>query len=278
MTDLEVSGERMIEDAYVRSVDAYVIYIMHTASYAFAKQFCAGKVVLDLGCGSGYGAARIAEHAEKVHGVDVDGAAVAFAQQRYSRDNVSFSRIEGGRVLPFADASFDVVLSFQVIEHVWDDGGYLREAQRVLKPGGVVVVVTPDRKHRLLPGQRPWNRWHVREYSRAQLEHKVGQYFAIAASLKMGAAWDVAGVEIRRYRKTKWLTLPFTLPILPEMLRRRGLDFLHSLRTTPGKVGADKRIPVAQFGFDESAMLIGEEPPNPLNLVIVGRKVDGAEA
>lgn len=268
----------MIEAAYVRSVDAYVIYIMHIASYAFAEQFCAGKIILDLGCGSGYGAARIGEHAEKVHGVDVDEDAVAFAQQRYSRDNVSFSKIEGGRALPFADASFDVVLSFQVIEHVWDDGGYLREAQRVLKPGGVIVLVTPDRKHRLLPGQRPWNRWHVREYSRAQLEHKVGQYFDIAASLKMGAEWDVAGVEMRRYRKTKWLTLPFTLPVVPEVLRRRGLDFLHSLRSRPGKVEADKKIPVAEFGFDEGAMLISEDPPNPLNLMVVGRKVDGAGA
>jgi len=276
MTDLDVSGERMIEGAYMHSLESYVIYVMHTASYAFAKQYCAGNVVLDLGCGSGYGAARIGEEAKKVEGVDVDAEAVAFARQRYSRENVSFSRIESGKSLPFADASFDVVLSFQVIEHVWDDGTYLKEAHRVLKPGGVMVVVTPDRAHRLLPGQRPWNRWHVREYSGAQLERKMGQYFDVAASLKMGAVWDVAGVEIRRYRRTKWLTLPFTLPIVPDVLRRRGLDLLHALRTNPGKVDAKMKIPVADFGFDDSAMLIEEDPPNPLNLVIVGRKGRGA--
>lgn len=276
MTDLEVSGERMIEGAYVRSSDAYVIYIMHTAAYAFAKQFCAGKVILDLGCGSGYGTASIGEGAEKVEGVDVDGDAVAFARQRYSRDNVSFSMIEVGKGLPFDDASFDVVLSFQVIEHVRDDSGYLSEAHRVLKPGGIMVVVTPDRRHRLLPGQRPWNRWHVREYSSRQLERKMSQYFDVTASLKMGAAWDVAGVEIRRYRKTKWLTLPFTLPILPDVLRRRGLDLLHALRTKPGKVDAEMMIPTAKFGFDDTAMLIGENSPNSLNLVVVGRKERGA--
>jgi SAM-dependent methyltransferase len=275
MTDLEVSGERMIEAAYVGSLDAYVIYVMHTASYSFARQFCAGKVVLDLGCGSGYGAASIGEQAEHVVGVDVDGDAVAFAQQRYSRANVSFSRIEAGKELPFADNSFDVVLSFQVIEHVRDDGGYLKEAHRVLRPGGVVVLVTPDRQHRLMPGQRPWNRWHVREYSGAQLERKVGQHFEIVASLKMGAAWDVAGVEIRRYRKTKWLTLPFTLPVVPDAVRRLGLDLLHALRGKPGSVDAGKGIPLTEFGFDHDAMLITEDPPNSLNLVIVGRKESG---
>lgn len=272
MTDLDVSGERMIEDAYMHSLESYVIYVMHTASYAFAKQYCAGNIVLDLGCGSGYGAARIGEEAKRVEGVDVDAEAVAFAQRRYSRENVSFSQIKAGESLPFSDASFDVVLSFQVIEHVWDDGNYLKEAHRVLRPGGVMVVVTPDRALRLLPGQRPWNRWHVREYSGAQLERKVSQFFDVAASLKMGAAWDIAGVEIRRYRRTKWLTLPFTLPLVPDVLRRRGLDLLHALRTHPGKVDAKMKIPVADFGFDDKAMLIEEDPPNPLNLVIVGRK------
>jgi hypothetical protein len=141
-----------------------------------------------------------------------------------------------------------------------------------------MVVVTPDRRHRLLPGQRPWNRWHVREYSGTQLERKMSESFNVAASLKMGAAWEVAGVEIRRYRKTKWLTLPFTVPILPDVLRRRGLDLLHALRAKPGKVDAGRKIPVAEFGFDDSAMLIGEDPPNSLNLVIVGRKEGGTPA
>jgi SAM-dependent methyltransferase len=211
-----------------------------------------------------------------VVGVDVDSEAVAFAQQRYSRGNVSFFKIEGGGELPFSDASFDVVLSFQVIEHVWDDIGYLREARRVLKPGGVVVLVTPDRRHRLLPGQRPWNRWHVREYSGPQLARRVSQYFDIASSLRMGGAWNIAGVEIRRYRKTKWLTLPFTLPILPDLWRRGGLDLLHALRAKPRKVDAERKIPLAEFGFDHTAMLIEEDPPNSLNLVIVARKDTGA--
>jgi SAM-dependent methyltransferase len=275
MTELEVSGERLIEDAYMQSLDAYVIYIMHIASYNFARKFCDGKVVLDLGCGSGYGVARMAGHAERVVGVDVDSDAISFARERYARQNVSFAKIEAEAPLPFADDSFDVVLSFQVIEHVSDDGRYLDEACRVLKPGGVMVVVTPDREHRLLPGQRPWNRWHIREYSATQLNRKMARCFQIEASLRMGAEWNVAGIEIRRYRKTKWLTLPFTLPFAPEVLRRRGLDFLHRLRAKPEVIGAKRHAPVTEFGFDDTAMLIEASPPNPLNLVVVGRKKGG---
>lgn len=265
----------MVEDAYVQSLDAYIIYIMHTASYAFAKKFCDGKVVLDLGCGSGYGAARTGEYAEKVIGVDVDRMAVAFAQERYSRPNVTFSKIEADAPLPFPCDSFDVVLSFQVIEHVRDDLGYLAEARRVLKPGGVMIVVTPDRQHRLLPGQCPWNRWHVREYSGAQLKRRMGRCFDVEASLKMGAEWNIAGVEIRRYRKTKWLTLPFTLPFMPDAVRRKGLDILHGLRAKPDRFAAKRSIPVAEFGFNETAMRIESNPPNSLNLVVVGRKKGG---
>lgn len=272
MTDLEVSGERMIEDAYLRSLDAYVIYIMHTASYRFAEQFCQGKSVLDLGCGSGYGAARIAGVADAVHAVDVDPDAIGFARERYLRRNLTFSRIEPGRPLPFSDGAFDVVLSFQVIEHVHDDRGYLEQACRVLKPGGLLVVVTPDRRHRLLPWQRPWNRWHVREYSAASLERRVAQHFDIAASLRMGADWHVAGVEIRRYRKTKWLTLPFTMPFIPESLRRKALDMLHRLRAKPGRVASEQQASRPVFDFDDTAMRIERDPPNPLNLVVVGRK------
>lgn len=262
----------MIEGAYVRSLEAYVIYIMHIASYDFAQPLCAGKVVLDLGCGSGYGAARIAQEAASVHGVDVDAHAVNFATERYALENLQFSKIEPDCPLPFADHSYDVVLSFQVIEHVLDHDAYLREAHRMLKPGGVMVVVTPDRRHRLLPGQRPWNRWHLREYSSRQLDQLMGRYFAIESSLRMGAEWSIAGVEIRRYKRTKWLTLPFTLPFVPEQLRRRGLDLLHRLRAKPGNVGSGECVAVQDFGFDESAMRIERDAENSLNLVVVGRK------
>lgn len=277
--ELEPTGERVIEDAYHRSPGAYVIYVMHAASYAFAEPFCAGRRVLDLGCGSGYGACRIAGVASSVVGVDVAQDAVAFARGRYPRPNLSFMAIEPGGRLPFDAGAFDVVLSFQVIEHVENVRGYLEEARRVLRPGGVMVIITPDRKHRLLPGQRPWNRWHLREYSVAGLAREVSPVFELDAVLRMGAARSVAQVEIARYRWTKWATLPVTLPLFPDRFRRWALDQLHRAKGTGAKVSAaEPEARSADFGFDERAMEISRDPPNSLNIVLVARKPGGAVA
>lgn len=271
-TQLEPTGERVIEDAYHRSIGAFVIYTLHAASYGFAEQFCAERCVVDLGCGSGYGAARIAAIAECVEGVDISAEAVAFAHARYSASNLRFSTVAPDGPLPFPDEMFDVALSFQVIEHVSDEDLYLREASRVLKPGGVLLVITPDRQHRLLPRQKPWNRWHLREYSDRQLAGVVAREFTVEQSLKMGAPWSIAGVEHRRYRWAKWTTLPFTLAFVPERMRRWGLDMIHYLRGKGRPVVAEAREARVDFGFDESAILIDNDPPYPMNLVLVARK------
>lgn len=272
MTELDVSGERVIEDAYAHSPGAYVIYAMHVAAYAYAEAFCRDADVLDFGCGSGYRTARLVAQARSILGVDVDADAVAFARERYGSSGARFEYIKFGKPLPFADASFDVVLSFQVIEHVEDDASYIREACRVVRPGGVFIVVTPDRANRLLPGQRPWNRWHLREYSLTQLRELVAHSFEIQAAMRMGAPWDVAQIEIRRYRRVKWLTLPFTLPGLPEAWRRRGLDMMHALRGKPRRIDASGAMPRQYFSFDHRAFLFAEDAPNSLNVVVVGRK------
>lgn len=268
--DLEPTGERVLEDAYMQSLGTYTIYAMHAASYAFVQAMCTGKKVLDFGCGSGYGTQRISRVAREICGVDVAGDAIEYAKARYRSDNLHFQQINTSPPLPFPAASFDVILSFQVIEHVSDDDTYLREARRLLKPGGTLVVITPDRKNRLLPYQKPWNRWHLREYDMTQLAAKVSKHFQLIQELRMGARTEIAATEIDRYTRTKWLTLPATLPFIPEPVRRGALDLIHAIigKLKPAKPDA---IP-ASYDFDETDFIINANPPNSMNLILVAER------
>lgn len=132
---LEPTGERMIMEHYKSSPEDYVIYLLHIATYRFAERFTQGKRVLDFGCGSGYGSAQIAETAAYVTAVDVAEDAVDYARAQFASDNLAFHAIDPAAPLPFDDASFDTVLSFQVFEHVLDTAHYLSEIRRVLKIG-----------------------------------------------------------------------------------------------------------------------------------------------
>jgi SAM-dependent methyltransferase len=220
--------------------------------------------VLDFGCGSGYGSAQIAGSAASVVGVDVAEDAVAHARAHFVRDNLSFERIAPDATLPFADASFDTVLSFQVLEHIADPTIYLSEIRRVLAPNGRLVLATPDRSTRLLPLQRPWNRWHVHEYGGAELGRLLARHFAHVEVLGMTATPALVDIELRRCRRVKWLTLPFTLPVMPDRWRVAALNLVHRVRGPGIATGAPRDYP-----YDVSDVTIGKDAAPSVNLVAV---------
>lgn len=127
--------------------------------------------VLEVGFGAGFGADVLAQAGHRVIAVDPSAQAVAYAGHRYP--GVRFARADGCR-LPFLSGVFDVVVTFQVIEHLVDDQGFLGELRRVMAPGGCLYITTPNRRLRLLPFQRPWNPYHVREYSDRGLRAVLG--------------------------------------------------------------------------------------------------------
>jgi SAM-dependent methyltransferase len=190
--------------------------------------------------------------------------------------------------LPFADGSFDVVLSFQVIEHVPDPGRYLAEARRVLTDDGVMIVATPDRRTRLLPGQRPWNRYHLAEYAPHELSAMLCRQFGQVELNGMSADEAIIGRELARSRALKWATLPFTFPGAPERLRQAGLGRLKSvkawmrrgdaaMRQSPGipegNGGGAGHVPVAPayYPYDETAITIGPGRYPSVNIVAVAK-------
>ncbi len=123
--------------------------------------------VLEVGTGTGYGIEIIAPHVRSLTTVDKH----RFDGEALSLPNVRFVRTVVPR-LPFADRSFDFVVSFQVIEHIRRDGDFVREVHRVLRPGGAFVVTTPN-----APMSLTRNPWHVREYDADALAALLGGLF-----------------------------------------------------------------------------------------------------
>jgi SAM-dependent methyltransferase len=263
------TGERVVVEQYRSTPEEYLIYLFHTASYRFAEPYTKGREVLDYGCGSGYGSAAIAAEATRVVGVDVSEEAVEHARANFSAPRLEFAPIEADRPLPFPDGSFDTVLSFQVIEHVRDPAAYLSEIRRVLRPGGHLVLTTPERRTRLLPTQRPWNRWHLTEYSERTMGRTLAPHFSDVELLGMTGKQEVLELELRRTRRAKWLMLPATLPLIPDRWRIRLLEVVQRLREARGGGATDEP---RDYDFDESALSIGPDAWPSVNIVAVARR------
>jgi len=119
------------------------LFAWHRARYEFALPLVAGKRVLDVGCGEGYGAALLAERAREVVGVDYSPAAIEHARAAYRAPNLRFERMDATALEPEL-GTFDVVTCFEVIEHLADDEALLAGIARVLAPGGSLVLSTPN--------------------------------------------------------------------------------------------------------------------------------------
>jgi len=264
---LEPDGERMIVEHYRGSASDYLIFLFHDVSYRFAAPQVAGGDVLDLGCGSGYGSAMLAREAKSVIGVDVSAAAIEHARERYGCQNTTFRQISPTEGLPFESGTFDSAVCFQVIEHVQDDRRFVAEIARVLRPGGLAILATPDRSTRLLPGQKPWNRWHIREYSATRLRRLLAAEFADVSVQYMSGAEGVIDIELARASRLKWLTMPFTVPVIPEPVRFWALSTLRRLQDA-----RRPKAPAAQnYGFSVDDLWIGDSPARSVNLVALAR-------
>lgn len=139
---------------------------IHIARYSFAQPYCGGKRVLDVACGEGYGSRLLAEWgASDVVGVDISTEAVQSAQRHFGGGNVSFVQSEGETLLEkFETESFDLIVSFETIEHVGDPVKFLTNVKRLLKPDGVIAISCPN-DWWYFPTDQEKNPYHLRKYS-----------------------------------------------------------------------------------------------------------------
>ncbi|ORV18158.1 class I SAM-dependent methyltransferase [Mycobacterium celatum] len=159
---LMLTGERTIPGLDVENY----WFRRHEVVYERLAPHCAGREVLEAGCGEGYGADLIAGVARRVIALDYDEATVAHVRARYPRVEVMHGNLSR---LPLPDASVDVVVNFQVIEHLWDQAQFVRECARVLRPSGLLMVSTPNRIT-FSPGRdTPINPFHTRELNAEEL-------------------------------------------------------------------------------------------------------------
>jgi SAM-dependent methyltransferase len=171
-TVLTLTGERTIPGLDVENY----WFRRHEVVYQRLAPRCADREVLEAGCGEGYGADLISRVARRVIALDYDEATVAHVRARYPQVEAMHGNLAE---LPLADASVDVVVNFQVIEHLWDQARFVSECARVLRSSGLLMVSTPNRIT-FSPGRdTPINPFHTRELNADELtELLVGAGFA----------------------------------------------------------------------------------------------------
>jgi ubiquinone/menaquinone biosynthesis C-methylase UbiE len=148
----------------------------HLARYEFAAGFCKGKVLLDIACGSGYGSRYLFDKGARiVVGGDISAEAVEAARSFYRRQGVEYLLLDATK-LPFADDSFEAIISMETIEHLKQYQDYLSECKRVLKEGGLFICSTPNKGHGI-PEIKEFSPYHVHEFQIEEFQNLLSQFF-----------------------------------------------------------------------------------------------------
>jgi len=263
-SDLQMQGNEKFEELQTThpvvqtgafsTVESYVLYLLHEKAYEHAAEIARGKSCLDWGCNDGYGIELMRPYVAQIAGLDSAEISILAAHRRLP-DLQSNIRLYDGKRVPFPPGSFDVVTSFQVIEHVGDLKTYLSHILDALKPGGIAIFTTPNRNLRLNPGDKPWNPYHVREFTPSELKELLTKCFSTVEMRGLRATPEMESIERKRCESAKRAAKRVLPPywqlrstiitqlksILPEPVLRqmRGLMRLRVEQTAPKEIGKD---------------------------------------
>ena len=167
---LTFTGERFLPEC------AGEMVYEHWHRYLIAQRYVQGLRVLDVASGEGYGSHLLSQHAASVVGIDVSADAVTHAALKYPSANLKYVAASCIQI-PEPDASFDVIVSFETIEHIMEHEAFLREVDRLLAPGGLFIISSPNRpEYSDRTGYK--NEFHVKELDRSELKALLDPHFS----------------------------------------------------------------------------------------------------
>jgi SAM-dependent methyltransferase len=246
-------------DFRAKSLKHHVLSLIHRWPYEQLREQAGGRKILELGCNKGFGTIIYADGADSVKAVDTSPEAIEKARKYNSRENIDYVCLDSW-TLPFADDSFDLTVLFQVIEHIALDklDIFLREIRRVTRADGQVIVTTPNRNIRLLPLQKPWNRFHAKEYSAGDLEKLLNRYFAevsVEGLFGVDALNEVERKRVRQKPGKVYIERPFKRYIKEPLRRLLGIGGKASVEKVPGadKPEAEHRSKGGETGAGSNA-------------------------
>ena len=257
MSDVLLTGERLQPGSQLFGVDL----ARHRAAYVYANRNARGARLLDLGCGTGYGTAELADSLSgKIAIFGLDRVPPADSSRR---ENANFLRADLAGI-PLADASFSTIVSFQVIEHLEDPGPYLAAIARLLEPDGSAYLTTPNRL--TSDGVNPW---HVHEYEAEELRGTLGRHFDEVEMLGVGigpAVADYFDARLERIRRIMRIDPLGLRKLLPQSL----LDWLFARFALVVRRGIHEDEGIPDATVDDFP--IGPADPGGIDLLAVCRQ------
>ena len=231
-------------------------------AYYVAKEYVEGNL-LEIGCGEGRGVELLAPLVTQYTAIDkilpvIDQLRKEYPDQKFEAGNIP--------PLPYDDNVFDSIVSFQVIEHIKADDQFLSEIHRVLKPGGVALITTPNIKYSLSR-----NPWHIREYEAHELTDKASRFFklvqmkGISGNEKVMEYYENNKASVHRITRFDILDLQYRLPAF---MLKLPYEILNRMNRNKLQASADSLVASIQH----SDYLVSDDAETSLDLLLIVRK------
>jgi 2-polyprenyl-3-methyl-5-hydroxy-6-metoxy-1,4-benzoquinol methylase len=232
-------------------------------AYVVAEDYVYGNV-LEVGCGEGRGVERLMAKATNFTAVDKIEEALVVLRERFP--NGKFLSMNIPPLGDLHDNTYDCVVSFQVIEHIQNDRLYLQEIHRVLKPGGIALFTTPNRKMSLSR-----NPWHIREYLAQELKTLGASIFAsaemkgITGNDKVMAYYEQNKKSVQRVMRWDIFNLQYNLPA---WMLRAPYEFMN--RRNRNKLQTGDNTLVKSIRHED--YVVTNDADNALDLLLIVKK------